>query len=232
MKKLCLALACMFTAASACAQEIPPSPPSANTSAPASASANPAPVPATPAKPFVYVPGEYDITIGKKNAPVTIVEYASLSCPHCAHFFTDTYPALKEKYIDTGKARLVYRDYPLNAPALKAAQLVHCVEPDRRHEFVEVLFKMQSKWAYNMDYMDALANIAALGGVEKAKFDQCTSDTATENALIAIEKQAADEYKVNSTPTFFINGKEYQGDRNIDGMGKAIEGALSPSVKK
>lgn len=186
----------------------------------------------TAAKPFIYIQKPYDVMIGKPSAPVTIVEYASLSCPHCAHFYNEILPVINKKYIETGKVRLVYRDYPLNNPAIKAAEVVQCVEKERRHEFLSVLFKMQVQWAFTASYLDALSNIAALGGLEKAKFDKCINDPTMENNIIAVEKEASDEYKVNSTPSFFINGTAYKGYHDVENMSKAIEDALASPAKK
>ncbi len=194
--------------------------------------AQPAPVPETPAKPFVYTPKATDIVMGKDTAPVVMVEYASLSCPHCGHFYNTVLPDLTTKYIDTGKVKLVYRDYPLNAPALKAAELVQCADPDRRHVFLKVLFNTQEKWAYDANYKDVLANVAALGGIDKAKFEACMKDAVIEKAILASAKEAQDDYKVQSTPTFFINGKPSQGNHDVENMSKLIDIALTDAGQK
>jgi protein-disulfide isomerase len=190
-----------------------------------------APVPA-PAKAFIYKLQASDIVIGENKAPVTIVEYASLSCPHCAHFYTESLPELKKKYIDTGKAKLVYRDYPINAAALDGAKLLQCVDKERRHTFLTVLFTTQSKWAYDANYKDSLANIAALGGIDRSKFDACMADKAIEKSVLQTAKVAQDDYKLNSTPSFFINGAPYTGDRGVEPMSKAIEETLAKDTKK
>lgn len=191
-----------------------------------------APKAEAPAKPFTYVPQLYDITIGKKNAPVTLVEYASLSCPHCAHFYNDILPEFSAKYIDTGKVRLVYRHYPLNAPALKAATLVECADKDRQHDFLTVLFKMQDKWAYVPTYMDSLANIAALGGIGKERFDACMNDKSIEKTIVSGEQEASTVYKVNSTPTFFVVGSGAAGTSDPDVMKKSVDAALTTAGKR
>lgn len=186
----------------------------------------------TPAKPFVYAPKPTDIVIGKDDAPVTIVEYASLSCPHCAHFFNEALPQLTDKYIEKGKVRLVYRHYPLNDPALKAAELVNCADKDRRHTFLTVLYKQQSRWAYGINVTDSLANIAAMGGIERKRFDKCLQDKAMEKTILAVEKEAADVYKVNSTPTFYVNNVQLTGDSSIVEVSKAVDAALAAKTKK
>lgn len=193
-----------------------------------------APVPAlpAPAKPFVYKPADMDIVTGKDSAPVVLVEYASLSCPHCAHFFTTVLPELTTKYIDTGKVKLVYRHYPLNDPALKAAELVQCAEPDRRHTFVKVLFTTQMKWAYDASYRDSLSNIAALGGMDRLKFESCMNDKSIEKSVLSVAKEASDDYKINSTPSFFINNKPYKDNHDVASMSKAIDAALAAAKTK
>jgi len=188
--------------------------------------------PPAPAKPFVYTAKASDIVIGKNDAPVTVVEYASLSCPHCAHFFTQVLPDLTTKYIDTGKIRMVYRDYPLNEPALKAAELVQCADKDRRHDFLNVLFKTQGKWAYDANFRESLANIALLGGMERAQFNACLDDKEREKSVVAVAKEAQDDYKVSSTPTFYINGNVQQGDAGLEALSKTIDDALAKTVKK
>ncbi len=185
-----------------------------------------------PAKIFIYVPKASDIVIGQDNAPLTVLEYASLSCPHCAHFFMDTLPKLDAKYIKTGKVRLVYRDYPLNSSALKGAMLLQCVDKDRRHEFLTVLFKMQDKWAFGANYIEALSNIAAFGGFERARFNQCIDNKKVEEAALQVAKEASDIYKIEGTPTFFINGTKMKGETDIDGLSKVIDAALAAQTKK
>jgi protein-disulfide isomerase len=240
MKRIVVSVIGLLFTASAWAADAPAPAPTTPSAAP---QAQPLPAPATPAaqispaaaapavaqKKFIYVPKPYDVVIGKEKAPVTIVEYASLSCPHCAHFFNNILPTIEQKYIDTGKAKLVYRNYPLNKPALDAALLVNCAEKGQRHQFISVLFKLQNNWAYSPTYMDGLTNIALLGGLDKAKFDACMNDTAMQKEITEVEKEAADDFKINSTPTFFINGTIQQGVADADTMGKAIEQALAPA---
>lgn len=188
--------------------------------------------PQSPAKPFVYVAKPSDVTMGKKNAPVTIVEYASFSCPHCAHFYNEDMPKLTTKYIDTGKVFFVYRDYPLNAPALRASELVQCADADRRHAFVKVLFSTQSKWAFDLRYEDALAGIAALGAIDRTKFNACLKDKNIENTILEIVKEASDNYHIDSTPSFFINGQMHKGENGFESMSAIIDNALATRSAK
>ncbi len=188
-------------------------------------------MPTTSTKPFIYTPKPSDVVIGKKDVPVVIVEYASLSCPHCGHFYTNVLPDLTKKYIDSGKAKLVYRDYPLNAPAMSAAKLVQCADPDRRHAFIKVLFTTQQKWVIDPG-KESLAGIAALGGIDRPAFNKCMEDKAIEKTIYTVAKEAQDDYKVNSTPTFFINGKMKSGDHDLQSMSDMIDKALADSAKK
>src|SRR5579863_3148430 len=114
-----------------------------------------------------------DRVLGKPNAPITIFEFFSLTCPHCAEFEKEDYPKLKADWVDTGKAKIIYRDYPLDQNALKAAMVARCAPPDRYAAFVEVLFQQQTVWGVQRDPTDALKHIAALGGIGADQFDKC-----------------------------------------------------------
>ena len=171
--------------------------------------------------------GPNDFSIGKADAPIQIIEYASLTCPHCAAFDVQTFPSLKSAYIDTGKVRLAYRDFPLDDFAVKASILARCGGPDRYFGFIDVLFRQQNVWATGPDPLAALAQIGLLGGVSADEFKACMNDKAIENAVLASRLQAVNEYKVDSTPTFIINGKVYGGARSFDEMKSLLDGLLS-----
>jgi protein-disulfide isomerase len=128
-----------------------------------------------------------DYVMGKSSAPVTMIEYASLSCPHCAHFSSAILPQLQKNYIDTGKVRYILRQFPLNEPALKGAMLLDCVgEQDRAkyYVFARVLFDAQSKWAFNGDWMSGLETIATVGGLSKDQFEHCVTSTDREMKVL------------------------------------------------
>src|SRR4029077_7374681 len=152
-----------------------------------------------------------DHVLGKAEAPIAIVEYASLTCPHCRHFDQEVLPKLKAKWIDSGKAKLVFRDYPLDEPALRAAMVARCAPPDRYFAFIDAIFAGQEQWATASDYKTALGRIALLGGVNKEKFTACIGDKAIEDKVIASRLTATQQLSVNSTPTFFINGSKFEG---------------------
>ncbi len=176
----------------------------------------------------ILAPRPNDIIVGDPNALVTIVEYSSLSCPHCAHFHEKVFPDLQKEFITTGKAKLVIRHFPLNEPALKASEVVECAggAGAQRSHFIEVLFKMQPQWAASDDYLKQLKQIALVGGIDSAAFESCTTDKELEARIVASRQEAADKLGVNSTPTFFINGVKLEGDMGIDSFRKGIADAL------
>ncbi len=157
-----------------------------------------------------------DMTVGDEKAPVTMVEYASLTCPHCAHFETETFPQLKQAYIDTGKVRFVYRDFPLDALALRAAMLAHCAGKERYFGFLQVLFQQQTSWDQAADPEAALASIAKSGGIGKDAFDKCMADQALEQRIIKTRHDAETDLEIESTPTFFINGQKVAGAKPLE----------------
>jgi protein-disulfide isomerase len=166
-----------------------------------------------------------DRILGKPDAPLTIVEYASLTCPHCAHFATQVLPKIKEKWIDTGKAKLVLRDYPLDEPALRAAMIARCAPPDKFYAFVDTFFADQQQWVLAKDYRTVLARLALLGGMNKSQFDACLADKAGEDKVLQSRLTATQQLNVNATPTFFINGKKFEGAPEEDPLNAALSQA-------
>jgi protein-disulfide isomerase len=152
-----------------------------------------------------------DRILGKPDAPVTIVEYASLTCPHCRHFTIEVLPKLMAKWIDSGKAKLVLRDYPLDEPALRAAMVTRCAPPAKFYGFVDTIFANQQQWALAPDYKAALAKLLLVGGMSRAQFDSCLADKAVEDKVLQSRLIATQQLGVNSTPTFFIDGTKFDG---------------------
>lgn len=173
--------------------------------------------------------GKNDRILGNSNAPITIVEYASLSCPHCAHFSDEVLPEIKKKWIDTGKVKLVLRDYPLDQPALRAAMIARCAPPDRFYAFVDTFFAAQEKWVTASDYQAALARLARLGGMSQEEFDNCLKNTALENKILDSRLTASKQLDVNSTPTFFINGSKFTGVPTDEEFDKLLSGLAQKS---
>jgi protein-disulfide isomerase len=170
-----------------------------------------------------------DRILGNPDAPITIVEYASLTCPHCAHFTNEVLPELKKKWIDTGKAKLVLRDYPLDEPALRAAMIARCAPPDRFYAYTDMFFGAQDKWVTAHDYRDALARLVKLGGMSREEFDNCLKNTALENKIVEGRLIASKELDVNSTPTFFINGTKFTGAPTVEEFDKVLSGLAAKS---
>lgn len=164
-----------------------------------------------------------DIVVGKPEAPVTIIEYASLTCPHCATFQTATLPEFKKEYIETGKVKIVYRDFPLDGIALRASQIARCGGPDRAAGFIDVFFRQQAQWAAAKDPLAALKQIGKFGGLSDAQMDACLADKALEEAVLNSRMEGQTKYKVNSTPTLIINDKNYPGAAALADLKKIVD---------
>ena len=176
-------------------------------------------------------PGELpDIVVGKADAPVTIVEYASMTCPHCASFHNTVYPQLKTKYIDSGKARIIFREYPLDDRAMAASMLARCVGGEGPAGFISELFKRQDQWAFAPGNLVVakLFETAKQAGFTQASFDKCLTDQKLLEQISAIRKRATDKFTISSTPTFFINGTRLPGVSMAD-FEKVIEPMLAKS---
>lgn len=148
-----------------------------------------------------------DIVLGNANAPHTIVEYSSLSCPHCAHFHKEILPEVKKKLIDTGKVRHVVRYFPLNLPALSAAELVECGPKSKRLALLETLYARQDDWAFVPTFRNELKAIAKEHGIDAAAFDSCMEDEALEARILGNRKEGMEKLHVKGTPSFFLDGK-------------------------
>jgi protein-disulfide isomerase len=170
----------------------------------AEASSDQAPV--TPFDASALSLGNDELIIGRRSAPVTIVEYSSLSCPHCGHFHTTILPEVKKAVIDTGDAKLVIRPFPLNLPALRAAMLVACAPKASQVTLLETLYTQQDDWAFTPAFEARLKTIAEANGIDAAAFDRCMADAATEARILGSRKTGMEKLHVSGTPSFFING--------------------------
>ena len=166
-----------------------------------------------------------DKQLGKDDAKVTIVEYASMTCPHCAHFAETTFPDLKTKYIDTGKARYILREFPFDPSAEAGFMLARCAK-DNYFPMVDVLFRQQANWVGVPNTKDALLQISKLAGFTQESFEACLTDQKLLDDVRSVQKRGANEFKVDSTPTFFINGKTYKGAMSIEEMSAIIDPLL------
>jgi protein-disulfide isomerase len=170
-----------------------------------------------------------DRVLGKADAPITIVEYASMTCPHCAHFDKDVLPGLRKKWIETGKAKLVMRDYPLDEVALRAAMMARCAPADRFYPLIDTLFETQEQWALAKDWRGALEKTARLAGIGKKDFDACLANKAMEDQVAQSRLVATTQLGVDSTPTFFVNGTKFQGAPTEEAFDQLLTGLASKS---
>lgn len=167
-----------------------------------------------------------DRILGDPEAPVTIVEYSSMTCPHCATFHNETLPLIVEEYIDTGKAKLIFRDFPFGPLATAAAMVSRCVDENSYQGFLTVLFRSQAQWSASEAPAADLERMARFAGLSKADFDACIRN---QELLAGIEQKAAEageEHGIQSTPTFFINGRKISGAAPFETFKAEIDEAL------
>ncbi|MBM3556842.1 MAG: DsbA family protein [Alphaproteobacteria bacterium] len=167
-----------------------------------------------------------DMVLGKAEAPVTVIEYASMTCPHCATFHTDILPKLKTAYIDSGKVKLIFREFPLDRIALQAAMLARCAGPARYFGFIDVLFRRQDTWSRSGDPTGALQKQALIGGMQEAEFKACMSDIKVQDLVIGMALEGEQKYKVSSTPTLLI------GDKKIAPTFEDLDAAIKAALPK
>lgn len=162
-----------------------------------------------------------DVVQGKADAPVTIVEYASMTCGHCAAFHHEVFPALKQSYIDTGKVKFILREFPLD-PLATAAFMLTRELGDKRDAAVDLLFTQQKNWAFTDKPLDGLANVLKQAGLGQEKFEATLKDQALYEKVNKVRDRAAEKFGVSSTPTFFINGDKYTGEITVADFDKII----------
>ncbi len=164
--------------------------------------------------------------LGDENAPVTIIEYASMTCGHCGSFHNNTMPTLKEKYIDTGKAKLLFREFPGDPRAAAAFMLARCAPEDRYFPLIDLLFKQQAVWVQSTNVVDDLFKISKLAGFTQEAFDACLKNQELLDNVIAVKNKAVEDFGVGATPTFFINGTKYEGNLPVKEMSEIIDALL------
>ena len=170
-----------------------------------------------------------DFYIGDPNAPVTIIEYASMSCSHCADFHNNTLNEIKEEYVDTGKVKFAFRDFPFNYPALAGSMMMRCVPNNVRYDYMNALYKLQNKWV-SRDITKTKAELYKImqsGGMQQEEFDSCLANVDLENDILDEVMQAQGEFNIRSTPSFIINGKLISGNKNIKEFRQIIDKILS-----
>ncbi len=169
-----------------------------------------------------------DLTLGPADAKVTVVEYASMTCPHCAHFETDVFENFKKKYIDTGKVRFVYREFPLDNLAAAVSMLARCAGGDKTFPLIQTFYAKQAEWAFTQgNPVPKLFDIAKQAGFTQESFDKCLTDQKLLDQITAQRTRASDTFGVNATPTFFINGKKLPETPTLEAFDKVIEPLLA-----
>jgi protein-disulfide isomerase len=163
-----------------------------------------------------------DVFLGQDDAKVTMIEYASMTCPHCAHFHTATFPALKQKYIDTGKVRFVLREFPFDPLATAAFMLARCNGNEKYYAMVDLLFTQQRSWSGTANPAESLLATVKQAGFTQESFESCLKNQSIYDAVNAVRDRAEKVFGVDSTPTFFINGQKQSGALSLEELDKIL----------
>ena len=165
--------------------------------------------------------------LGNSDAKVTMIEYASMTCPHCANFHTKTFPAIKKEYIVTGKIKFIYRDFPLDQFALAAAMMARCSAKERYFGVIDVIFRTQREWGRNPNPRKALEQIGKIVGVSESTYEACVTDKVVHDGMIKMRNDAVEKYKVRTTPTFVVNEKKITGGLPLEELRKVLDAAVA-----
>ncbi len=171
-------------------------------------------------------------SIGSLDAPVTIIEYSSLGCSHCATFHRETFPKVKKNYIDTGKVRLIFRDFPLGAAAMAASKIARCGGNKRFFGYIDAFFRSQKQWLYSGNPLEGLERIARLGGMAPKDVSACLDSQQVQDVLIEGTRQGSLEHQISVTPTFIINGAKVQGALGYEDFKNILDKALAEAAAK
>jgi protein-disulfide isomerase len=162
-------------------------------------------------------------SLGKEDAPVTIVEYASMTCGHCANFHKNTLPEIKKQYIDTGKVRMIFREFPLDPVSAAGFMLARCAPEEKYFDVMDALFADQRAWAFTNDPYNSMLNFSKQLGFTQESFEACLTNQSLLDGVNAVRDKGGNEFKVDSTPTFFINGEKVSGALSFEEMSKIID---------
>ena len=165
--------------------------------------------------------------LGNSDAKVTMIEYASMTCPHCANFHTKTFPAIKKEYIVTGKIKFIYRDFPLDQFALAAAMMARCSAKERYFGVIDVIFRTQREWGRNPNPRKALEQIGKIVGVSESTYEACVTDKVVHDGIMKMRNDAVEKYKVRTTPTFVVNEKKINGGLPLEELRKVLDAAVA-----
>lgn len=171
-----------------------------------------------------------DRVYGKADAPITMIEYASFTCSHCSRATNNVLPELDKKYIQTGKVKLIYRDYPMDGISLKASVISRCMPEDKYYPFVKIVHKNYKKWLNTSEPIETLKQYASMAGLAPKKVEQCLKDETMMDAIIAMRTEASNKYNISATPTFLFN----EGEAKLDGNQpyKAFEATIEKLLAK
>lgn len=167
-----------------------------------------------------------DMVLGDPDAPVEVIEYASMTCPHCRRFHDEVYPALKKDWVDTGKVRFVFREFPLDRYALQASMLARCGGEQKFFGFIDLLFKQQPNWTSAGDPGAALRQIGLLGGISSEAFDACMADESLVDMILATRLDGHQRMKVAGTPSVYVNGEKVEDPMDYADISDRIRSAL------
>jgi protein-disulfide isomerase len=170
-----------------------------------------------------------DLIMGPESAPVTLVEYSSITCPHCAHFQKYILPELEKKYVETGKLRLVHRDFVMDQQGLAGITLARC-NNDRYPAFLKILFDKQDNWAFQRNYLELLTAMGKLGGISQETYEKCRNNAFIKDRIVATTLAATQTYSIKAVPTLVINGTQYEGRLTFQDLSEAIDKILAPAA--
>jgi protein-disulfide isomerase len=167
-----------------------------------------------------------EMELGDAAAPVTIVEYMSMTCPHCKSFHENTFGEIKKNYIETGKVRFIVREFPFDPAAAATIMLARCAPEGQFFPLIDLFFKQQSSWARSQDVRGELEKLTKLAGFTQEEFNACLTNQQLLDDVTEVRNRGANDYGVQSTPTFIVNGKRYSGDMSVDKMSALIDSLL------
>ncbi len=166
-------------------------------------------------------------SLGEPDAPIKMIEFASLTCGHCARFHNEVMPAIKEKYINNGKIFFIYKDFPLDKFALKASIISRCSGNKNYFSFLDVFYKKQASWTRSQDPFKSLLKIAKVGGLKDEEIKVCVGNKSIEDGLLKDRLKSSKKYDITATPTIYLNGKKYTGDLTLEALELKINSLLN-----
>ena len=165
--------------------------------------------------------------IGTEEANIEIIEFASLTCGHCAKFHNEVFPKIKKEFIDTGKVSFIYQDFPLDKFALKASVIARCSGEKKFFSFLKVLYSKQKDWTRTEDPFRSLLKIAKLGGLKNEEIKVCVGNKSIEDGILKQRLNASKKFDIKATPTLYINGEKYDGDLTFEALKLKINTLLN-----